>query len=171
MIDYNLKNIRAVIFDVDGVLSASTVTLSPQGELLRTANVHDGYAMKTACQQGLHIAVITGGNTKGVKVRFESIGLKDIFMESGRKLDDYEVFLHRYHLKDEEVIFVGDDIPDIEVMKRCGCPCCPKDAVREVKDISLYVSDCKGGCGVGRDILEQVLRAQGKWPLTARAFG
>lgn len=171
MIDYDLKKIRALVFDVDGVLSAETITLSAEGEPLRTVNIKDGYAIQLACKRGLIVAIITGGNTPAVRKRYEGLGVKDIYMGAGVKLVAYEEFVARHGLKDEEVLYVGDDIPDYEVMGRVGCACCPKDACAEIKEVSIYVSDRNGGCGVGRDILEQVLRAQGKWMGDKKAFG
>ncbi len=171
MINYDLRRIKAIVFDVDGVLSCETMTMSPEGEPLRTANVKDGYAIQLAQKMGIRIAVMTGGKTKAVKVRFEALGLEDIYLGCSMKIDAYHDFLAKYGLTAEEVIFVGDDIPDYEIMKEVGCPCCPKDACAEIKEMSLYVSDKNGGCGVGRDIVEQVLRAQDKWMTTAKAFG
>lgn len=171
MIDYNLKSIRAVFFDVDGVLSASTITLSVDGEPLRTVNIKDGYAIQLAVKQGLHVAIITGGNTLAVRRRYEGLGVQDICMGASVKLLAYEQLKTKYSLNDDEVIYVGDDIPDYEVMKRVGCPCCPRDACPEVKGICRYVSQFDGGYGVGRDILQQVLLAQGKWMASRKAFG
>lgn len=171
MIDYDLSKIRAVVFDVDGVLSAETITLSADGEPLRTVNIKDGYAIQLACKRGLTVAIITGGNTAAVRKRYEGLGVKDIYMGAGVKLSAYKELLAKYGLSDEEVMYVGDDIPDYEVMSRVGCACCPKDACPEVKSVSRYVSQRTGGHGVGRDVLEQVLRAQGKWMTDSKAFG
>lgn len=171
MIDYDLKKIRAVVFDVDGVLSAETITLSSEGEPLRTVNIKDGYAIQLACKRGLRVAIITGGNTAAVRKRYEGLGVEDIYMGAGVKLVAYEELLGKYSLTDEEVMYVGDDIPDYEVMSRVGCACCPKDACEEVKSVSRYVSDRIGGHGVGRDVIEQVLRAQGLWMSDRKAFG
>lgn len=171
MIPYDLKKIRAVIFDVDGVLSAETITLHPSGEPLRTVNIKDGYAIQLAVKMGLRIVVMTGGNTPSVRLRYERLGVEDIYMQCAVKIKTYEAFLEKYGLTDEEVIYVGDDIPDYEIMSRCGCPCCPSDACSDIKALSLYVSQCAGGYGCGRDVIEQVLRAQGKWLSSAKAFG
>lgn len=171
MINYDLKKIRAVVFDVDGVLSAETITLSADGEPLRTVNIKDGYAIQLACKRGLRVAIITGGNTAAVRKRYEGLGVEDVVMGAGVKMVAYEELLRKYALSDDEVMYVGDDIPDYEVMCRVGCACCPKDACREVKSVSLYVSDRTGGNGVGRDVLEQVLKAQGKWMSDKKAFG
>lgn len=171
MIEYDLRKIRAVIFDVDGVLSAETITLSVEGEPLRTVNIKDGYAIQLACKCGLHVAIITGGNTLAVRKRYEGLGVKDLYMGASNKMIAYEDFINQYDIKDNEVIYVGDDIPDYEVMCHVGCPCCPKDACPEIKSVSLYVSDSNGGYGVGRDVIEQVLKAKGLWLSDQQAFG
>lgn len=171
MINYDLKKIKAVLFDVDGVLSAETILLSSEGEPLRTVNIKDGYAIQFACKVGLRIGIITGGNTTAVRKRYEGLGVNDICMGAGVKITAYDELLQRYSLKDEEVMFVGDDIPDYQVMKRVGCACCPNDACDDIKIISTYISGRIGGHGVGRDVIEQVLRAQGKWLNEDAAFG
>ena len=171
MINYNLKKIKAIVFDVDGVLSAETITMAATGEPLRTVNIKDGYAIQLAQKMGLRIAILTGGNTSAIRTRYENLGVQDIYMKCSVKITTFEEFLEKYQVSADEVIYVGDDIPDYEVMKRCGCPCCPADACSDIKAISLYVSDRKGGYGCGRDIVEQVLRAQGKWLSDAKAFG
>lgn len=171
MINYDLKKIKAVFFDVDGVLSAETITLSSAGEPLRTVNIKDGYAIQLAVKMGLTIAIISGGNTLAVRKRYEGLGVEEVRLGCGVKLLTYDELLQKYGLTDDEVIYVGDDIPDYEVMQRAGCACCPQDACSDIKAVSLYVSDRKGGHGVGRDILEQVLRAQGKWLSCEKAFG
>lgn len=171
MINYDLKKIRAVVFDVDGVLSADCISLHPTGEPMRTVNIKDGYAIQFAVKHGLRIAIITGGSSESVRLRYKNLGVEDIFMGSAMKTSSYDELLVMRGLKDEEVIYVGDDIPDYEVMKRCGCPCCPADACSEIKGISLYISNRAGGKGCARDIIEQVLKAQGKWLDSATAFG
>lgn len=171
MINYDLKKIRAIIFDVDGVLSSETIPLHPDGEPMRTANIKDGYAIQLAQKVGLRIVILTGGHTDSVRRRYEGLGLTDVYMGCAIKIDTYNAFLAKYGLKDEEILYMGDDIPDYEVMQRCGCPCCPKDACPDIKDISLYVSNYRGGQGCGRDVIEQVLRVQGKWLSGAEAFG
>ncbi len=171
MINYDLKKIRALAFDVDGVLSAETITLSMDGTPCRTVNIKDGYAIQLAVKQGLRIAVITGGNVEAVGKRYKSLGVDDIYLGAAVKIDIYEKFLQKYALRDDEVLYMGDDIPDYEVMGRCGCPCCPADATPDIKQISLYVSRLPGGRGCARDVIEQVLRAQGKWMADKTAFG
>ena len=171
MINYDLKKIKAIIFDVDGVLSAETITLHPNGEPMRTVNIKDGYAIQLAMKLGLRIVILTGGTTESVRLRYERLGVEDVYMGCAVKLKTYDDFLARYGLTDEEVMYMGDDVPDYEIMQRVGCPVCPADACPDIKAISLYVSDKQGGYGCGRDVIEQVLRAQGKWQMNAKAFG
>ena len=170
-INYDLTKIKAIAFDVDGVLSAETIVLDVSGEPMRSVNIKDGYAIQLAVKKGLYLAIITGGRTKAVEMRYKGLGVQDVISGSAVKIHDYRAFRDKYGLKDEEIIFVGDDIPDLEVLRECGLPCCPKDAAPEVKNVSHYISHCNGGSGVGRDIVEQVLKAQGKWMDNAEAFG
>lgn len=171
MINYDLKKIRAVMFDVDGVLSSSTITLHPSGEPQRTVNIKDGYAIQLAQKLGLRVVIITGGKTESVRRRYTNLGVTDVYMSAAVKITVYEEVMAKYGLADDEVIYVGDDVPDYEIMRRVGCPCCPADACPDIKAISRYISSCDGGRGCGRDIIEQVLRAQGKWLADERAFG
>jgi 3-deoxy-D-manno-octulosonate 8-phosphate phosphatase (KDO 8-P phosphatase) len=163
MINYDLSKIRAIIFDLDGVLSASTISLGVDGSPLRTVNIKDGYAIQLAMKMGLRIAILSGCKIEAVRHRYEGLGMEDIFLGAAVKIQIYEQFLQKYGLKDEEVMFMGDDIPDLEVMRRVGCPVCPADACPEIKSVSLYVSQQKGGYGCGRDVIEQTLKAQDKW--------
>lgn len=171
MINYDLTRVKAIIFDIDGVLSGETIPLSPTGEPMRTANIKDGYAIQLAVKKGLHIGIITGGKTEAVITRYRALGVPDIHVGCAFKMEKYEEFLLKYNLRDEEVIYMGDDIPDFHVMQRCGCPCCPRDAAPEIKAVSRYISHRDGGKGCGRDVVEQVLKAQGKWMSEAGAFG
>ncbi len=171
MINYDLSKIKAVIFDVDGVLSSETIPLHPDGEPMRTVNIKDGYSIQLAQKMGLRIAIMTGGNTDAIRLRYERLGVEDIFMKCAVKVKTYEAFKERYGYADDELIFMGDDIPDLQVMRRCGCPCCPADACAEVKQASVYVSGHDGGHGCARDVIEQVLKVQGKWLSDDRAFG
>ena len=171
MINYDLTKIKAIIFDVDGVLSTETITLHPNGEPMRTVNIKDGYAIQLAMKQGLRIAILTGGKTESVRKRYENLGVEDIFMACAVKLKVYEEFLANYGYTDEDIMYMGDDIPDYEIMQRVGCPVCPKDACSDIKALSIYTSDRIGGHGCGRDVIEQVLRAQGKWLESEKAFG
>ena len=171
MINYDLKKIKAIIFDIDGVLSAETITLSSDGVPLRTVNIKDGYAIQLAMKLGLRIVILSGANVPSIRRRYEGLGVEDIYLGCAVKIEIYEDFLQKYQLTDEKVMYMGDDIPDLQVMRRVGCPVCPKDACLEIKEASLYVSDCIGGHGCGRDVIEQTLRAQGKWVMDAKAFG
>lgn len=171
MINYDLRKIKAVIFDIDGVLSGSTVFMNNNGQPIRTINIKDGYAIQLAQKMGIRIAIMTGGRNEDIKLRYEYLGVEDIYLKCSIKIKTYEEFIAKYGLDDSEIIYVGDDIPDYEIMKRVGCPCCPSDACPEIKSISLYISNLNGGHGCGRDILEQVMKAQGKWLSDAKAFG
>ena len=169
-INYDLRKIRGFIFDVDGVLSKDVIPLHPNGDPMRTVNIKDGYALQLAVQKGYQVAIITGGYTDSVKMRFERLGVKHIYMRSSVKMKDYTDFMNRTGLKPEEVLYAGDDIPDYEVMKLVGLPVAPADAASEIKDISLYISSKNGGEGIARDVIEQTMKTQGTW-LTGEAFG
>ena len=171
MINYDLRLIKAIIFDVDGVLSAETITLSADGETLRTVNIKDGYAIQLAVKMGLRVGVLTGGRTEAVRLRYERLSVEDIYMGCAVKIRAYDELLEKYKLTDAEVMYMGDDVPDLEIMRRVGCPVCPQDACPDIKDISLYVSPYRGGYGCGRDVIEQTLRAQDKWLKDEKAFG
>ena len=171
MINYDLTKIRAIIFDIDGVLSAETITLSAEGVPLRTVNIKDGYAIQLAVKLGLRIVILTGATVQSICKRYEYLGVEDIHIGCAVKIKTYEELLRKYSLNDDEIMYMGDDIPDLEIMRRVGCPVCPKDACPEIKAVSLYVSDRIGGHGCGRDVIEQTLRAQGKWVMDEKAFG
>ena len=171
MINYDLNKIKAIIFDIDGVLSAETITMGNDGVPQRTVNIKDGYAIQLAMKLGLRIAIMTGAKVSSIRKRYEGLGVEDIYIGCAIKIETYEQFLQKYNLADDEIIYMGDDIPDLEIMRRVGCPVCPKDACSEIKAVSLYISDRIGGHGCGRDIIEQVLRAQSKWVMDKKAFG
>lgn len=170
-INYDLKKIKGIAFDVDGVLSPSTIPLSPEGEPLRMVSIKDGYALQLAVKKGLKIAIITGGNTKAVDVRFRGLGIDDVFLGSSMKLPILQQWMEDNGLNADEVAFVGDDIPDIQAMKHVGLAVAPADAADEVKRVASYISPKQGGYGVGREILEQVMKAQGLWMSDHKAFG
>lgn len=158
-----LPNINTLIFDVDGVLTNGMVTIMPDGELVRNMNIKDGYALKTAVDKGFHVCIISGGRNEGVRTRLANLGIKDIYLGAHDKIQQYNELVEKYNLKPENVLYMGDDIPDFPVMKLVGLPCCPNDAAREIQQVSKYISDKKGGEGCVRDIIEQVLKVQGKW--------
>ena len=170
MINYDLKKIKALVFDVDGVLSSGTISVDLNGELLRTTSVKDGYALHLAIKLGYHVAIITGAFEESILLRYKDIGIEDICLGSSVKTEKLQQLLDKYNLSREEVLYMGDDIPDYKVMQQVGLPCCPKDAAPEIRDISLYVSHHNGGQGCVRDVIEQVLKAQGKWMADDKAF-
>ena len=169
-INYDLKRIKAIVFDVDGVLSSTTIPLHPSGEPMRTVNIKDGYAIQLAVKHGLIIGIITGGRTESIRQRFEALGVQDIYMGSSIKIHDYRHFKEKHGLCDEEILYMGDDIPDLQVLHECGLPSCPRDAASEVKRVAKYISHADGGHGCGRDVIEQVMKTQRKW-MSAEAFG
>jgi len=165
----DLINIKAFVFDLDGVLSLQTITLNSFGVPNRTVNLRDGYALQLAVKKGYRVAVITGSNCKEYSKRLKLLGISDIYLNSRTKIENFNSFLKKYNLNNSEVLYMGDDIPDLEVMKLARVPVCPSDADSEVKQISLYISDKKGGEGCVRDIIEQVMRLHDKW-LDSEAF-
>lgn len=171
MFKEELQKIKALVFDVDGVLSANCIPLHPSGEPMRMINIKDGYAMQLAVKRGYRLAIITGGKTESIRKRFEGLGIEDVYMAASYKMAQFEDFLQKRELKASEVLYMGDDIPDYEVMKICGFPCCPADAAPEIKAISRYISPINGGYGCGRDVIEQVMKANGDWLSGAEAFG
>src|SRR5690554_1194925 len=158
-----LEQINTLIFDIDGVLTDGTITVTTSGEMLRTMNIKDGYALKTAVDKGFNVCVISGGTNEGVRHRLEGLGIKDIFLGAHNKIEQLNLFLERHQIDLKKVLFMGDDLPDYPVMTLVGLPCCPQDAVPEIKAISRYISHKNGGNGAVRDVIEQVLKVQGKW--------
>ena len=160
-----LKNIKAMAFDVDGVFTDGTVQLWPGQEPIRNFHSKDGYAVQVAARQGFILAVITGGKSETVKERVKGLGVQDVWLGARHKIEAYEEWLAMYDLRDEEVLYMGDDLPDIEVLMRVGLSCCPQDSAPEVRAIVDYISPIEGGRGCVREVIEQVLRAQGTWNL------
>lgn len=158
-----LTKVKAFIFDVDGVLTDGSVMLMQDGEQVRTMNIKDGYALQLAIKKGYKIAIISGGKSEMVRKRLNGLGIFDVYLACSSKIETYKEFIEIYNLNSEEILYMGDDIPDYEVMKHIGVPTCPKDSATEIKEICLYVSDKKGGKGCVRDVIEQVMRVQGKW--------
>ena len=169
-IKYDLTKIKAFLFDVDGVLSSDCIPLSETGDPLRTVNIKDGYAMQLAVKHGYQVGIITGAYTENIRLRFERLGVQHIYLKSSVKFIDYEDFLRKTGLKDEEIVFAGDDIPDYDIMRRVGLPIAPASAAPEIKEIAKYIFPGNGGEGVARDIIEQTMKAQGRW-LKDHAFG
>ena len=158
-----LPQITTLIFDIDGVLTDGTVTVYPNGELVRKMNIKDGYALKTAVDKGFNVAIISGGNSKSVKTRLENLGVKDIYLSTHDKVEKLYEYIDMYQIDLKNVLYMGDDIPDYPVLELVGLPTCPQDAAPEIKSVSKYVSHKKGGKGAARDVIEQVLKVQGKW--------
>jgi 3-deoxy-D-manno-octulosonate 8-phosphate phosphatase (KDO 8-P phosphatase) len=163
-----LSDIKAFVFDVDGVFTDGTLFLLPDGVQARQMNIKDGFAIKHAAEQNYPIALITGGEDESVRWRFANLGVKDIYLPSTNKVADFEDFISKRRIKKEEVLYMGDDLPDYNVMKLVGVPTCPANADSEIKKIAKYISDKKGGEGCVRDVIEQVLRAQGNWVTDAK---
>jgi len=158
-----LPNIKTFIFDVDGVLTNGMVTIMPNGELVRQMNIKDGYALKSAVDNGYRVCIISGGKNEGVRTRLANLGIGDIYLGAHNKIEQYKELVEKYNLNPEETVYMGDDVPDVPVMKLVGMPSCPNDAASEVQAISRYISDKRGGEGCVRDIIEQTMRVQGKW--------
>ncbi len=158
-----LEKIKAFAFDVDGVFTDGQVLVSESGDLLRSYNAKDGYAVRLAVEHGYHVAIITGGSSQTIAKRFHPLGVFDIYLKSFYKLPDFQHFCEKYNLQPDEVLFMGDDIPDIEIMKHCGIATCPADAVPEVKEAAHYISAFPGGATCIRDVIMQVMKVQGKW--------
>lgn len=158
-----LSQITTFVFDVDGVLTDGTISVTTSGEMLRTMNIKDGFALKTAVDKSYNVCVISGGSNEGVRHRLAGLGITDIYLGAHHKTKTLNDYLLSKTLKHENVLYMGDDIPDLLVMKEVGLACCPQDAVPEIKAASKYVSHKKGGKGCVRDVIEQVLKVQGNW--------
>jgi 3-deoxy-D-manno-octulosonate 8-phosphate phosphatase (KDO 8-P phosphatase) len=158
-----MNDITTFIFDVDGVLTDGSVFISNEGDMHRTMNIKDGYAMKAAVDSGYNVCIISGGSNEGVRVRLRNLGITDIHLGSANKVETFDEYTDVYNIKPEQVLYMGDDIPDYHVMKLVGLPTCPQDASPEIKGISKYISHKNGGKGAVRDVIEQVMKVQGKW--------
>ncbi len=136
------------------------------GRLLRKMNTRDGYAIKRAIQQGYRVCIITGGKSSGVVTRLENLGVPDIYKGVSDKLEVFDEYVDIYSLDTDRILYMGDDLPDYEVMRRVGLPACPNDACPEIVALSRYISPIKGGAGCVRDVIEKVLKLHGHWPET-----
>jgi len=161
-----LPNIKAFIFDCDGVFTDSTVLLLPGGEQARTMNVRDGLAVQMAVNKGFHVAIITGGKSTLVRERFVGLGVKDVYLKIKNKMEVFDRILADKGLQPEEVMYMGDDLPDVAVLQKAGLACCPKNSAVEVLEVAQYISPMDGGKGCVRDIVEQTMRVQNKWSLS-----
>jgi 3-deoxy-D-manno-octulosonate 8-phosphate phosphatase (KDO 8-P phosphatase) len=160
----HFRHIHTFIFDVDGVLTNGQLLITEEGKMLRRMNVRDGYAMKKALDEGYNLVILTSGKSEGVFDRLRALGIEDIISHSKNKLSEYEKYLDAHPELDEDgILYLGDDIPDLEVMRRVGLPCCPSDGAPEIRAVSHYVSTFKGGEGCVRDVIEKVLKLNGLW--------
>ena len=159
------SKITTFVFDVDGVLTDGSLLVMPGGVMVRRMNIKDGYALQLAVKKGYRVIIISGGNSPEVEERLSRLGITHIFMRTENKMLTLESVMQQQHLTPSEVLFMGDDVPDLEVMSRVDLPCCPADAVTEIKQISKYISPLKGGEGCVRDVIEKVLKLRGNWSL------
>lgn len=160
-----MNEITTFIFDVDGVLTDSSVHVTPTGEMLRIMNIRDGFAMKAAIESGYNVCIISGGSNEGVRIRLRNLGITDIHLATPNKVETFKEYVELYQINPEQVLYMGDDIPDFHVMQLVGLPTCPQDSSPEIKSISSYISHRNGGKGAVRDVIEQVMKVQGKWHL------
>ncbi len=159
------KPIKTFIFDVDGVLATGLLLILEDGQMARQMNIRDGYALQLAIKKGYRVVIISGGTSEAVKGRLNRLGVTDVFLKIENKKEKLLEYVAAHDLKWEEIIFMGDDIPDYVAMQMVGLPCCPVDAAAEIKQISKYISPIKGGEGCGRDVIEKVLKLNGHWDL------
>lgn len=158
-----LNDITTFVFDIDGVLTDGTLNVTMEGQLLRTMNVKDGFALKKALKEGYEILIISGGTNEGTRTRLKDLGITNVHLGIQDKVECLEEFLDIYEIQPKNVAYMGDDVPDIYPMQKIALPTCPQDAVNEVKAVSRYVSHKNGGQGCVRDLIEQVMKAQNKW--------
>jgi 3-deoxy-D-manno-octulosonate 8-phosphate phosphatase (KDO 8-P phosphatase) len=158
-----LKEITTLIFDVDGVLTNGSVFVNEDGVQSRAFNIKDGYALQLAVKCGYNVCTVSGSRSKSAVYRLNSLGIKDVYMGIHTKVEKLKIYLEEKSISPENVLYMGDDIPDLEAMQLVGLPVCPADAVEEIKAISKYVSACAGGTGCARDVIEKVLKIQGRW--------
>lgn len=157
------KPVKLFALDVDGVLTDGSLLVMNDGQLVRRMNIKDGYALQLAVKKGYHVLVISGGNSDAVKMRLDKLGVKEVFMSVLNKKEVLQQYMQQHSIQKNEVLYMGDDMPDIGVMQMAGVPCCPADAVAEIKDICTYISPIKGGEGCVRDIIEKVLKLNAHW--------
>lgn len=157
------KPITTLVFDVDGVLTNGTLLILPDGLMARSMNIKDGYGLQLAVKKGYNVLIISGGNSPEVKDRLLKLGVTEVYMQVKNKVEVLSAFLNQHNLTWSEVLYMGDDIPDVEVMSKVALPCCPRDAVQEIRSISKYISHLEGGFGCGRDVIEKVMKVRGDW--------
>ncbi len=157
------KRIKAFVFDIDGVLTEGRVLVTEEGHMLRTVNIKDGYALQHAVKQGYPIAIISGGNSTGMKMRFEGLGINHIYLGQSHKEDAFHSFINKYELNTTDILYMGDDIPDLPLLRIAGIGACPSDAATDVRQICTYISPVEGGKGCVREVIEKVMKLQGTW--------
>lgn len=160
-----MNDITTFIFDIDGVLTDSSVHVTTTGEMLRIMNIRDGFALKSAVESAYNVCIISGGSNEGVRVRLKNLGITDIHLSSSNKVNTFKEYTDINNINPSQVLYMGDDVPDYHVMKLVGLPTCPQDATAEIKEISKYISHKNGGKGAVREVIEQVMKVQGKWGL------
>ena len=158
-----MNHITTLIFDVDGVLTDGIITVTTDGEMLRNMSIKDGYALKSAVMAGYNVCIISGGSNEGVRKRLEGLGITDIYLGAHHKIIQFEEYCKAKNIKPENVMYMGDDIPDLPVMQQVGLAVAPQDAAPEIKDVADYVSPINGGKGCAREVIEQIMRVQEKW--------
>ena len=158
-----LNDITTFVFDVDGVFTDGTLLITSEGEMLRKMSVKDGYALKTALQKGYKVCIITGGTNEGVRLRLKGLGVTDIYLGAHHKVEPLHEYVTKHNISFHNILYMGDDMPDIPPMKLVGLATCPQDAVPEVKAVAKYISHKKGGDACVRDVIEQVLKVRGDW--------
>lgn len=159
------KQIKTFVFDVDGVLTDGSLLILNDGQMARRMNIKDGYALQLAVKKGYRVVIISGGTSDAVQERLLKLGVTDCFLKIENKKEKLTKYVNEHHLSWNEILFMGDDIPDYVPMQLTGLPCCPADAVAEIKHISHYISPVKGGEGCARDVIEKVLKLNGHWDL------
>lgn len=161
-----LNKIKTLLFDIDGVITNGQILVFENGEVVRNMNSKDSYAMQLAIKKGYKIGIISGGKSHAIKKLLGNLGVQDVFLSQSNKLDCYKDYIATYELNEEEILYMGDDLPDYETMQRVGIAACPNDAAHEIKSICIYISNKKGGEGCVRDVIEQVMRCQGNWEIS-----
>ena len=159
----DIARVEAMVFDVDGVMTDGRIIPTAEGDFIRCYNCKDGYALAYAIRHGYRVCVITGGYGKILERRLRMLGMQDFYIDCMDKITTLREYMKKYDLKPENVLYMGDDIPDLECMREVGMPVCPADSAPEVIECSRYISEFEGGLGAVRDIVEQVLRARGDW--------
>ena len=161
-----LNNIKTFLFDIDGVITNGQILVFENGEIVRNMNSKDSFAIQLAVKKGYRIGIISGGRSEPIKKILTNLGVQDVYLHQCDKLECFKDYIASYDLNEEEILYMGDDLPDYDVMKRAGIAACPADAAHEIKEICIYISNKNGGQGCVRDIIEQVMRCQGTWEIS-----